>query len=247
MDDIERSPSGSPVYRHRVAERAFRPAEWGEHTEEVEAHLGSVFGEPATVFHEIVSDAIHLDVHVVQPAPGRDWWTLFTTGMSALPMTVPDGYDALRYAELVLKLPASWPVETIVTTPPQDVEPWYWPIRGLKDLARLPHDYETWLGMGHTVPNGDPPEPFAPNTGLCAWLLLPPLGVSDDARAHPLSDGSILNTYVVHGLHRDELELKLTQGMDALLDRFDSAKVREVLEPARPSSVARKRWGILGR
>gem|GEM_PF-6439728 len=30
------------------------------------------------------------------------------------------------------------------------------------------------LGAGHTVPNGDPAEPYAANTQLCCALLAPP-------------------------------------------------------------------------
>ena len=36
----------------------------------------------------------------------------------------------------------------------------------------LPHEYETWFGPGHRIPNGDPPEPFSDNTGMCCWMLL---------------------------------------------------------------------------
>ena len=29
----------------------------------------------------------------------------------------------------------------------------FWPIQMLKFLARFPHEYKTWLGWGHTIPN----------------------------------------------------------------------------------------------
>jgi hypothetical protein len=57
-------------------------------------------------------------------------------------------------------------------------ESWYWPVRQLKMLARLPHKYRTWLWLGHTVPNDDPPEPFAPSTELCCSLLTLPLSTA---------------------------------------------------------------------
>ena len=40
-------------------------------------------------------------------------------------------------------------------------ERWYWPVRQLKYLARLPHKHATWLGFGHTIPNGDSAEVYA--------------------------------------------------------------------------------------
>ena len=39
---------------------------------------------------EIVPDSVSITVHVVPPTPGRDEITLFTTGMSDLPMNVPE-------------------------------------------------------------------------------------------------------------------------------------------------------------
>jgi hypothetical protein len=235
MDDVERSPSGSPILRHERADQPFTPSRQASNTEEIERRVAELVGPTDTVFHEVVSDLIHLDVHVARPSPSREWWTLFTVGMSALPMTVPDDYPELRFAELAMKLPHWWKVDALgVTPPPADLEEWYWPIRGLKSLARLPHDYGTWLGFGHTVPNGDPAEPLAERTDLCAWLILPLLGMSNELR---LSDGTVLNLYAVHAIHRDELELKLTEGIDALLDRFDAANVSEVLDPSRQSAV----------
>jgi hypothetical protein len=85
------------------------------------------------------------------------------------------------------------------------------------------------------VPNGDPPEPLAEATGLCAWLILPLLGTSNELQ---LNGGTTMDLYALHAIHRDELELKLSQGTDALLDRFDRARLSEVLDPSRPSTAA---------
>ena len=38
-------------------------------------------------------------------------------------------------------------------------------------LARLPHEFQTLLWQGHTVPNGDPALPYARNTKLCGALV----------------------------------------------------------------------------
>jgi hypothetical protein len=243
--DSEKSPGGSQILRHEYVERGLTPPPSESRAEEVEKGIAATFGEPVTVFHEIVSDVVHLDVHLVPPTSGREWWTLFTTGMSDRPMTVPPGAEELRFAELMVKLPPSWEMQRLqVTPPPPDVERWYWPMRELKKLARLPHEYSTWLGFGHSIPNGDPPAPFAPDTGLCGWVLLPPLEVPPEARQVRLQDGNVVHLYVLHALHRDEMELKLSRGMDALLDLFERANLSEVLDPGRPSLVEKKRFGL---
>ncbi len=59
--------------------------------------------------------------------------------------------------------------------PQQDrrLNEFYWPIEWLKRIARYPHDNDTWLGGPHTIiANGEPPEPFAPNTKMSCLLLL---------------------------------------------------------------------------
>jgi hypothetical protein len=205
--------------------------------EPIEAHFARYYGEPETVFHEILSDLVHIDVHVVPPAAGRDRWTLFTTGMSDLPMTTPEGAGDLAFAELVLFLPPEWRVDLIkATPPPDDLERWYWPIRWLKRLARFPHEYKTWLGFAHSIPNGDPPEPLGPDTKLSGWLLLSPIEVPEEASPIAL-EGRTVQIYALHALHAEEMAFKLDKGTGALLDVFDSQSVSEVLHPDRTSVV----------
>jgi hypothetical protein len=246
--DGERSPGGSAILRHQPVDREFAQAKSDISTDEVEQHISRYFGTPENVFHEIASDVVHIDIHFVPPASDRDWWTLFTTGMSGLRMSVPEGAQHLARAELILKLPSWWRIETFQESPmsAKDESEWYWPFAQLRWLARLPHEYRTWLSIGHTIPNGDPPTPFAPNTKLCAWLILAPLAESE-AQSCTLSDGQIVNVYVVHGLTTDELDLKLKKGTDALVDRFDEVGISEILDPRRESVVPKKRFGVFGR
>lgn len=196
----------------------------------VEAHIARHVGPVESVFHELVSDKVHLDVHFVKAGDGRPCHVLVTSGMSDRPMTLPDGIDAPEYAELLICLPPDWKLSQ------EDFEDEanYWPVRWLKTLARLPHDYRTWLGAGHTVPNGDPPEPFADNTDLCGMLVLPPVRFGDD---FPVLEagGKRVGFYALIPLHADEMEFKLEHGAGDLLDRFDAAGVDEVVDVARPS------------
>jgi hypothetical protein len=84
-------------------------------------------------------------------------------------MTTPEGAEAPKFVELLMTLPGDWRLDQASF----EDEAWYWPVRLLKVLARLPHKYKTFLSYGHTVPNGDPAEPYASNTKLCGALLLP--------------------------------------------------------------------------
>ena len=184
-EGYELSPSGGPIYRHKERSIPFQPAAGDpEHIERISEHIERHFGPVAGVYHELISDLVHIDVHVVNPTPQRNCYTLVTSGLSEAPMSVPEGLEALRFAELFIQLPPTWPLHELnkVAARRREESPaeaaaaerWYWPIRWLKTLARLPHEYDTWLGEGHTVPNGDPPEPYAEGTALCGAMLVEP-------------------------------------------------------------------------
>jgi suppressor of fused protein SUFU len=230
VDDAEHSAGGSRIYRHgepREPTPGEQPRDW----EAIEAHVERHFGPIEMVYHELASEYVHLDVLQVPAHAGRPFHMLVTCGMSARPMTVPVGAEA-RHAELVMGLPADWPLDEAAWRD----ERHYWPVRTLKQLARLPHAYGTFLAPGHTIPNGDPPAPYSADTELCCSLIAPPVTLPAGAEVLDLEDGPV-HFYAVVPLHRDEMELKLTSGMDALLDRLDAAQVTEVLNATRPS------WG----
>lgn len=81
-------------------------------------------------------------------------------------MNVPKQLEEYRLerAELMIALPPDWKVG-------ESDECWYWPLRLLKSIARLPISADTWLGWGHTVDNQ---EPYADNTSLCGAVLIYP-------------------------------------------------------------------------
>jgi hypothetical protein len=200
------------------------------HLEAISQHIEEHLGEIAFVWHELVSDLVHVDVSYVAPSEGRAWHTFVTSGMSDRPMAVPPGAEPLRHAELMMCLPPEWKVSEADWKDQAN----YWPIWWLKRLARFPHEYATWLGWGHTVPNGDPPEPFAAGTALCCMLLLTPV-LAPEAFGQLDLDGKVIHFYSLVPLYREEMELKLAEGTDALLKRFDEQGVSELLDPTRPN------------
>jgi hypothetical protein len=234
----EVSEGGSEIFRHQPRERGFDVAIGdSELIEAAEAHLTRHVGEPGTVFHEVVSDLVHVDVHVVPPVAERPWTTLMTSGMAARPMTVPDGLEEHALAELTLALPPEWPL----TEKDWEDEANYWPIRLLKLLARIPHEFDTFLGWGHTVPNDDPPQPYAGNTELCCALIGPPLLGGEDFQRFEVPDGRKVDIWAVVPIHADEMKLKLDRGTEALEALLDKSEVTELLDPARPSVVPPRR------
>lgn len=231
-DDTTRSPNGDPVYRHQPRDDGFTPAAGSDETiDAVVKHLAAHVGHPDNVFHELVSDKVHLDVHIVPPSERFPFVTLCTSGMSDLPMTVPKGVDAPKYAELLLCLPPTWDLRHESFSD----EAVYWPIRWLKQLARLPHDYKTWLGYGHTVPNGDPAEPFAESTKLCCLVVMPPTAFGEAFQLATFPDGREVAFYQIHPLHKEEMEYKLKRGIGGILPMFPDGEMPTVIDPQRPN------------
>lgn len=231
------SLSGNPIYHHREERDWQLPAAEGR-IEEISGHIETYLGPVETVFHERVSDTVHIDVHVVKATPVFPYHRLVTSGMSDLPMATPDMPDIPRHMELMITLPASWRLDQEAFQ--IEDERWYWPVRLLKFLARLPHKYDTWLGWGHTVPNGDPPKPYAPTTALCGAILLPSVTVPEGFHQLSCEDGASITFMAVVPLYPAEMALKLREGSDELLARFGKQDVSDIVDLQRADVAARR-------
>ena len=242
---MEESESGDPVYRHTQRSRDFEPAGGdSENIERITEHIGRYIGPVKNVFHELISDLVHIDIHIVEPSAARNCYTLVTSGMSDRPMNAPAEYAHLRYSELMISLPPDWPMGNEEWKKEED----YWPVRMLKFLARFPHEYETWLWAMHTVPNGNPPEPFASNTAMSGVILLPPVSIDRGFYELEIDPEKTIHFHAVIPLHGDEMDLKLRKGAEALFEGFDRQGVSEILNPARPSTAGgKKKWWQFGR
>ena len=203
-----------------------------EEMEAVEGHIQQYFGKVENVFHEIVSPDIHVDICMVPPTEERDYYTLVTMGMGAHRMNVPKELAEykLERAELAIALPADWKLDQ----ESMKDEKWYWPIRLLKSLARLPIASDTWLGFGHTMDNQ---EDFAENTKLCAAILTGPQGTEDGSEVCILPSGEEVNFYQVIPLYQDELEYKLEHDADALMNKMRG--ISFVVNPTRQNAITR--------
>jgi hypothetical protein len=204
-----------------------------EAAQAVEAHVELHFGKIATVWHEIASDLVHIDVHVVPPTDDRPFHTLVTSGMSDLPMAVPPGAQASEFAELMLCLPPRWPMADYATSADESS----WPVGLLRTVARLPHIYRTWIAAWHSVPNGDPAEPYAADSPFVGALVTPMVLCGPEADTITTASGKEISLLALIPLHRAELELKVSQGFQALLEGFQRDGVSELLDPTRPSTV----------
>jgi hypothetical protein len=238
-EGTEYSPAGNPIFRYEERKKDFELATGDEaNIERIGDHIARYCGKVETVLHELISDLVHIDVHWVAPTQQRPFHTLVTSGMSDRPMSVPPGVDQGAYAELMLCLPPDWPM----TQEAFGDENYYWPIRWLKTLARFPHEYETWLSWGHTLPNGDPPEPYAGNTQFCCAILLSPVLSGEGFGQLKVDESKTINFYSFVPLYAEEVDFKLQSGAEALVERFAKNRVTELVDIRRANVCKKKGW-----
>jgi hypothetical protein len=241
-DIKEYSESGSPIYRHQNQEpREFRAPVSNPAQGEIDTHISKYMGNVDNVFHEVVSDLIHVDIYISHPSPERNYYTLITSGMSSLPMHPSDEYQAYKYTELFLCLPSTWPMTDSEFRKDEN----YWPFRCLKYLARFPHEYKTWIWKYHTIPNGNPMRSYSPNTKLSCAMLSFPTKFEKEFYKLRISQNKTIYFHSVLMLYKEEIEYKLKHGAESLMELFNSNGISELVDIKRNSVVKKKLFGIL--
>lgn len=201
-------------------------------------HVAKHLARPAFVIHEIESELVHIDVHVVPPAPAHDFWFLFTTGMSARPMTKPHDAPGPKLAELSILLPPHWQMDREAWR--RDSR-WFWPIRELKAAAALPHRHRTWLGFGHTITSVDvmrsgPTQSFDPSTRLSSLIVSASDLLPEDIDTITVDTGR-LDLFTLLAIYPEELQYAVQHSSEALLDQLSTLGISDVIDPLRRSAV----------
>lgn len=195
--------------------------------EQLVAHLTEQFGpvDPLALQEILLIDeSVHVAVHVIRPNEHHPFLTLFTLGMSDQAMRVPEGEESYQYAELIMHLPADWPLSNDL----DEGRETFWPLQWLRNIAYYPHQAETWLGGAHTIISSDePPVPLGPNTQQTCLLLL-----ADFADWSPveLADGRRVRFYTVFPIYTQERDFEIRHGVTALLERMEQAGIPAVVD-----------------
>ncbi|HAY13313.1 MAG TPA: suppressor of fused domain protein [Fimbriimonadaceae bacterium] len=203
-----------------------------EEIDGISAHFAKHVGPVnEMVLHEIVSDALHIDLHVIPDVPGHDCAVVFTTGMSALPMPRVD--RDMQFAELFVVLPKAWVEGNNLQT-----DEGYWPLGMLKTMARMPIYNKIPVYPGISIPNGDPAEEF-PGTPFTGVLLdHGDIFGKDFARAE--IEGKPINFYGLMPMRREEMDFKASQKQAhiyfaALMQLGVTDREKLLIDPQRPS------------
>jgi hypothetical protein len=184
-----------------------------------------LFGECESVSHEVLPMLPHIDVFIYKPGyQGREFYTLVSSGMSDMAMTLPSGIsDEYQRAEIVM----------YVNEPKDEY------INLIRHYARYPHKYKTYFGHGHTIPNGQPAEPFFSKSSLDTIIFIPTILTPDKNFTGLIKEKSRLSVQLLHltPITTQESEFKLESGTNDLYDLFDEKYHSHVLNEVRDSYV----------
>lgn len=224
------SPGGSVMLRyggHEFDKPQFgvlgeESIEWAKRREAVYEEMFGTIGE---VFHEVLPMIPHIDVYQFKPGyRGRDFWTLVTSGMSDLAMSLPSEVPkTLARTELIFY--CDKPEKNYLNL--------------LRVLSHFPHDNKTWLGEGHTMPNGNPPAPIFNHTPhLTTFVFIRSILSPDNDLGKRLDIGGCpVNFLWIVPLSTEECNLKLEKGIGAIYDLFDAVHHPHVFRGDRKSYV----------
>lgn len=215
-----------------------------EYASTIIEHITRTIAKPDTSLYGIVFPYAHVDILLVPAGFHRPWITLVTCGMGLKEMHTPVAAREFSRMELALCLPQDWPS---FTAEGSDTKPgpgtWILPL--VHYIARLTDEYDTWLGDGHTIPNGDPPETLADDSLLCCAMLAKPRRIrKPEFHRMPWRDESAVFFWSLVFLIAEEMALKEKKGEKALWDKFRPAKVDELLHLERPNTCKKGLFGV---
>ena len=200
----------------------------------LDRHFQTHVGPCPQPMGEVVSGTVAITLYDHVPTESRPWRTLRTAGVSDYPMSVPKGFDAHRYVELMVYLPADWDLWGLDVA-----EGHWWPARLLKQLGNFVHDQSTWFGGGHTVRLAEPGQTLGDATLFTTALLLPPWPEVPTFDQFQLDRIPCRFLWVVP-ITEDEENFSLDKGAQALVALMRKANVSHVIDPSRSCLVTGK-------
>jgi Suppressor of fused protein (SUFU) len=211
----------------------------GRYLSDIQNHIEKHIGKSDIVLHEIVSESVHVDVHVIQPTKAIPYITLVTSGMSDKDMNVPDAAKPkadFELAEMISFLPPDWPVEDFSSNGEslEDNPSGYYPIYWVKHYARKVHQQKMAMSWYSTTANGNPASSIGVGTDMTGFLFAPAIILAKDAMFIETSDNRKIRLLNLVPILPDEIEYAIKRGGMALCEKLDKPD-KFIFDPCRKS------------
>lgn len=203
------------------------------YAEHLAEHVSRTLAPISGSYEDAEPGLLRIDLLRVDPSPARRLVTLITCGLG-LHEPPPDEEGARPpRCELVMTLPGEWRLDE----PALQDERWYWPLSWLKALALEGSRPGRWLGVGHTIPAGDPPIPVAPGTRQCCMWLIEPRSAPAAFGRWWLGTRAFVQFLAVVPIDVREMEYKLQHGAAALAGLFERRGISDIVNLTRPGAL----------
>lgn len=181
-------------------------------------------------------DVTNIDLLLISTVKRSPVQLLMTNGLSNYEQPVPEKYATLKHIELYFCLPSYWDIND------KDNPSMNWVLPWIQKLAAHLVDKQTWYGVGHTFPNGNPAEPISPTMKQKYFLLNSPTYFSEELK--PLAvEGKTIEFLGVVPIFEDELDYKMGKGTYKLQKKFLDKNITELLDDYRMSTLKNK-WRV---
>lgn len=158
---------------------------------------------------------------------------VITDGLYLYEQPVPDKFSTLKNIELYFCLPSYWDLDDIENPAMNWIKPW------IQKLARHLIEKQTWYGVGHTFPNGNPVRAISPTMKQKYFLLNKPTFLSNELT--PLEvGGKTIEFLAIVPIFEDELDYKMGKGTYKLQKKFVDKNITELLDDYRMSTLKNK-------
>ena len=104
-----------------------------------------------------------------------------------------------------------------------------WVISMMKQSAKFPHFYDTWVGVGHTIQADEEMNPYSDDTNYCGCLILPTMTFPQDFQVIDSPNG-IINIYGLFPLYKEELEFKIENGFSEFIKFLIKNNTKEIID-----------------
>lgn len=230
MSTPNRSAKHESILHHRHVESLpFEPMQEieADYRDAIIDHVTKTIAKCDTTINRLPFSYPHVEILSVPAGFKRPWTTLVTCGMGVMKMPGVGTPADRAFAELALCLPQDWPE---IVTEDGKPGPGAWIVPMVHYLARIPFEYDSWLGEYHTIPNGDPAESLADGSLLTHAMIIKPRRIR-----HPhfhemlLTEKKTIHFWSVMFLTENEMKYKESKGEKALVEKLKEAKVDELL------------------
>ena len=162
---------------------------------------------------EILQEGAQEDENLPSPS------VLLVIGVNGVGKTTTIGKLAHNFKEdgKSVLLAAEWDILTGYETDADVPDRLWWPVRLMNYLARFPHEFKTWLGWGHTLPNSADCVPYDESTKLCGAMLG---ALQENISMFRTEDDTQINMYCVIPLYKEEMEYQKAAGTEALMQKL---------------------------